>query len=114
MELTEIIDMIAVVNDMAEIEKIEIEIGEAKLTIVKEDNAETTSGRKYHPHAFSPRTRIRVRTILLTERRVFGDPRTSQVRTRLSKQNRRRKHDKCGQRIGSRIGDRRDRDTSPR
>ena len=35
MELTEIIDMIAVVNDMAEIEKIEIEIGEARLKIVK-------------------------------------------------------------------------------
>lgn len=35
MELTEIIDMIAVVNDLTEIEEIEIEIGETRLKITK-------------------------------------------------------------------------------
>ena len=67
MEPTEIIDMIAVVNDMTEIEKIEIEIGEAKLTIVKktapnqvaEENTTTVSlppGQGFETaQSFSPR-----------------------------------------------------------
>lgn len=67
MELTEIIDMIAVVNDMTEIEKIEIEIGEAKLTIVKKTTpkpavVESTAPTPLPPgqgfeqaHSFTPR-----------------------------------------------------------
>ncbi len=54
MELTEIIDMIAVVNDMAEIEKIEIEIGEAKLTIVKKTTQKPLAVESTTPTPLAP------------------------------------------------------------
>ena len=67
MELTEIIDMIAVVNDMTEIEEIEIKIGDTRLKITKktvpkkavEENTVVASlppGQGFEPaQSFSPK-----------------------------------------------------------